>query len=273
MNPLLRRSKHGRFAGRRGRAGALAALLLLLLLVPPVGNAVRRVFISGVLRPLAVARSHTVGVLQSGAAFFRSKQALTEENAALKLRLAELESVAERLAVLGAEHARLRALVGRIDADETIYAAVLVYPPDLAPDTLVIDAGSVDGVREGMRALAQEGVLLGTVSAVGPHESRVELLSAAGRATNVVLTEAGIPAVAEGFGAGNLRISLPSVLSVSAGVRVVSPESMPLLVGIIEQVLRKETSPTQQLLFRLPVNIRAVRSVMLRRATPGAFTQ
>ena len=100
------------------------------------------------------------------------------ENVALRARVRLLEQELDRLAEVGLENGRLRAL---LDFRETLQGDLLtarVVGRDASDvsRTLTIDRGESDGVTRGAAVLAPQGVV-GQVFLVGRHAARVLLVS------------------------------------------------------------------------------------------------
>lgn len=97
--------------------------------------------------------------------------ALEEQNAELRARLAELEEARQ-------ENERLRALVDFAEERRLakLGAHVIRRPVSIWEGVIVVDRGSVDGVESGMPVIAAQG-LIGQVAEVSPHSATVRLLT------------------------------------------------------------------------------------------------
>lgn len=264
MNPRFHHSKKTRHTQAVFWGGALAALLLLLsLFFPTMRTGLQRGIFITVVHPATKGEEFVRKRIDAAAAALKGRQSVARENDALEMRVAELELREHTHAVLELENERLLALLGRPESRDAILASVLVYPPDIAPDILIVDAGQEHNVRLEMRVITPDGVLLGRVSEVGLRHSRVTLVSATGNLESVIVAEAGLPVVAEGMGGANLQIVLPKTFELSSGMHIITSDTRPFFVGVVEEIAGDEASPSQILRFRLPVNIRRIREVML----------
>jgi hypothetical protein len=97
--------------------------------------------------------------------------------------------------------------VSNLSAPDRTRHTIYVKPPVSAYGTLIIDRGAAD-IKQGNIVRAEGEVALGTVERVYAKTALVELFSAPGRITNV-LVGGTLPAEAEGVGVGNFRIKLP----------------------------------------------------------------
>lgn len=148
---------------------------------------------------------------------------------------------------------------------------IISRPPQSPYDILIIGAGSENGIKTGMTAMAQDNVLLGYVAEVFPSASKVKLISFPNEETNVLIESSGtgtstvVSAIAVGRGGENLEIKLPSSLAINSGDQVKTMGNFPLMAGTIEKVEMNLSDPFQKLLFRLPVNIQELKYVMIEK--------
>lgn len=264
MNPQFHRSKKTRHAKAVLFGGAPAALLLFLSFFFPMFRAgLQRGIFVAVVRPTTAGEEFVRGRVHAVVAVLKGRQSVAWENDALQKRVAELELQEHIRESLQRENERLLALLGRPESRDALLSSVLVYPPDIAPDVLVIDAGREHHVHPGMRVVTPDGVFLGRVSEAGLQHSRVALISRAGNLEPVVIAETGLPVVAEGMGGANLQIVLPKTFALASGMHIITPDTKPFFVGVVEETTGGEASPSQFLRFRIPLNIQQVRTVLL----------
>ncbi len=181
-------------------------------------------------------------------------QTLSEENAALRQQIARLEA---NLAALREQQIRstqvseLIAAVGTDAADRYVSASVLFRDPAPAREALTIDRGLSDGVRVGQPVLGPGATLVGLVSAVDDHQSRVRLLIDIDSAIPTVVqssrTQAALTATPEG-----LRLEfVPSETLVTIGDTVLSSALGGELPGglLVGQVSAFESDPRELFAF------------------------
>jgi len=194
---------------------------------------------------------------------FKEKEEIYNENLELKQQILELQAKAEISSILQEENKSLRALLGRKDDKEFILAAILYRSPEIFCDTLIVDAGSKNGVEPGMRVTAFGNILLGYVTSVSGNTSEIKLISSAGEETNVVFANSNIPATAIGRGGENFEINLPRSLYVNIGEHITTLDTEPLLIGVVEKIQYHTTDPFQKIFFRFPLNIQQLRYVLI----------
>lgn len=143
-------------------------------------------------------------------------------------------------------------------------ARVLAAPPRTHYDTLLIDKGSADGVREGDTALV-ESFALGAVTQISEHSSLVELYSSPGATRDAEIgTEKGIMVV-RGAGGGALESLVPGEVVVEVG-DVVRDTRTGLVLGVVVAVTKRETDTEQYVSIALPVSLASLRVVSLQHA-------
>lgn len=247
---------------------------------------------SPVLRASSAIRDWSDG----GFSFFRGKNSLADENTKLKERNAELESRFAAFDILQRENSELKAGFGRIKNKTRILASVISRPPQSPYDVLILDAGAEQGVQKDMLATAYGEIILGRVEEVFGNTSRVKMISHSGSETQVLIFPSstsnvsannlensmasstdssadlavknvekmkGIAATAIGLGGANLEIKLPSSVEIKSGDIVMTEGIFPLTVGAVEKIERYLSDPFQKLIFRLPVNVQEITSVVL----------
>lgn len=188
--------------------------------------------------------------------FLQSKQALSAANRAIEERNRFLSSELSMAAVFKKENQELKEILDRREPEkEFILARVLAQPNRSPYDTLIVDKGEKDGVREGDIVTAYGNVAIGTVGRVYAASSIVTLFSSPGNKIDAFLAVENVPVVMEGVGGGNFKTRLPKGIVVAEGDAIVSPSlDVPLIatVGVVES---SPSDAFQDIFFQTPVNI------------------
>lgn len=213
---------------------------------------------------------------------FRASDALSEESRAFfsvfgdKARLA---SQNEKLAGENAELAlqnqslikKLESLSGLSVSDGGVTAGVVARPPNSPYDTLVLSAGSDDGVALGMIAFALPagrqgagGAPIGVITSVSSNFSRATLYSAPGMIVNGWIGKNNLPITIKGAGAGAMNASAARSAGISAGDIVYAPGPGMLAIGSVVRVDSDPTSPSVTLRIMPALNIFSVAWVVIR---------
>lgn len=152
------------------------------------------------------------------------------------------------------ENIELKERLGRTDIEAPrILAAVLMRPPGVPYDTLLIDAGTAHGVAVGNPVAASGRALIGRVVEVYERTARVELFSAPG-ASYQALLRGTLPVAVEGQGGGSMRAEMPAGTQAQVGDTVQFPG---LFGGVAAQISAIDARPGESvvvLYMHLPAN-------------------
>jgi len=251
---------------------------------------------AGLLGPFESALQYVVAPLQRGVAtfvegtgtLFRGLQdvrelqeqvellrqqvdALTIEN----IRLQEFEAEASQLrallnfsaqnptyAVLGAD------VVGREACADAPCAEVIGAEPNPYLRYLSVNAGSEEGVAVGMPVVTGGAVLVGRAAEVGPHTTRIQLLTDVGSAVAVRLQHSRATGLVVGQPDGSLRmIYIPQEdeiqvgdIALTSGLAGFLPRG--LVLGQVTEVYRLDVELFQEAVVRPAVDYRALELVL-----------
>ncbi len=248
---------------RRYLVGALIALILVIIVFPDFSFRIvgRPLFV--LVKPLLEVKTSLLKKWEDISISTAEKQKIFDENKALREKTAELEVKIALLGPMEKENAMLKEVLSAEEKREFILASIISRPPQIIYDMLIIDAGSSNGVKEGMAVTAFGNVLLGYVTDVFDDASKVKLISSFGEETNAIMESSGISVIAVGKSGENFEIMLPRAISVNAGERIITMGKRPMLVGIVERIEHQTTDPLQKIIFRLPINTQYLNSVFL----------
>lgn len=187
----------------------------------------------------------------------------TAGEGALRAELASSSAALTDRDALYAENLDLKARLGRSDAPARVLGAVLSRPPASPYDTLLIDAGSSQGVAAGDFVAAAGSALIGTVSEVYADTARVELFSSPGDTYDALLATSGgnIPLSIEGQGGGSLSAKVPAATPVRAGDSASLPGILGGITARVTGVERGDSDSYATIYFSLPADVYALRYV------------
>ncbi|KKR76044.1 MAG: hypothetical protein UU20_C0035G0003 [Parcubacteria group bacterium GW2011_GWE2_40_8] len=243
----------------------LAVLLVFLLLVIFSGGAREIVAksVSTVFYPFAKTGQIISKRWHNFAGILKNKKKMNLEIDRLAEENETLEVVALSADRLKEENIELKALFGREREKNVVLASVIMRPPQSPYDMLVLDAGAKEGVRLGMKAVAHGEILIGYVTEVSEVSSKVKLLSFPKEEIGVILENASISAIAVGTGGGNMELQIPGQIEVAIGQSIITTGIFPYTAGIAEKIEADTNNPFKKIIFRLPININYLRSVIL----------
>lgn len=196
---------------------------------------------------------------------FRNKQSLEEEFNSLKEKNIELENRAILLESVRKENEELKILLSRPDKKSYILGSIISRPPQSPYDMIVIDAGSDNGVKQGMKAVAYDSVLIGHVAEVFPAVSKIKLVSYSGEETNLFMENAKISAIGLGLGGGNIEVKIPSSVKVNSGDKITTEGTSHYLLGTADKIEADALNPFQKIIFRMPVNLNELQKIGLEK--------
>ncbi len=243
--------------------GALVAFFLALIIFNgPVGHFLSKPAMA-VSRPFLIMSDSLKSWWQGNLFLMEKKKNLENENKLLRKKIEEIKIKSALFGAREKDDKKSRSIVPKKSEQKYLSAPILIRPPQSPYDTLIVDAGLKDGVKEGMVATAYGDVFLGYVSEVFGRTSKITLVSFPKRETNVMLASSSISAIAVGKGGENLEIILPRSIEVSPGEAVFTLGRNPMLMGIVEKIITNFSDPFQKILFRLPVNIQELKYIIL----------
>lgn len=247
--------------------GAMFASFVLIATVARIFLPSLSDLASRIATPVWTAGEHASLVASLGSVGGWGGGSLVAENMALK---EEIEALRNERATAFADihvYTKLVSRFGRSLEEERmgILAGVLSTPPRSLYDTIVIDAGSRNGVSAGMLVYANSDMPVGVVARVGAVSSVVELLSSPGRHIEVVVGASGeTRASAEGLGGGNFVIRIPRDIPISVGDSISLPTLSSARIGYVSVVDVVPTDSFQTIRFSFETSLQDLRFVMIR---------
>ena len=192
------------------------------------------------------------------AAQFLNRARLESENSRLQGDLASTTALVADRNMLYQENLALKARLGRDATTHTVLAGVILRPPGMPYDTLLIDAGSRQGIARGEYVSAGGETLIGKIDEVYATTARVVLFSAPGESHQALLLETAahvaIPLVVEGQGGGSLMSEVPAHTNVQQGDIVAFPDVAGGLTAAVSLVDAKNGESFERVYLHAPVN-------------------
>ncbi|MFH1178131.1 MAG: rod shape-determining protein MreC [bacterium] len=183
------------------------------------------------------------------------------------------DQLIQEKAVLGSENQMLLQKVANISAlfdssatkknTSKILAGVVARPPESPYDTLVLAAGTNNGVTIGMEAFGAGGVPIGVVSSVLDDFSRVTLFSMPSMVTSGWIGNSAIPVTIFGSGAGVMNITIARSANIVVGDTIFVPGPGMLPVGKVVRIDNDLSSPSVKLHIAPITNLFSIAWVVL----------
>lgn len=195
---------------------------------------------------------------------FESKRALIRKINQLENTVRTYQTQADGYALLQKENDALKAELGRGAAAKGTLARVLTTPERNFYDTLIIDAGSADGIQDGQIAYAFGSIALGTVTSTDTHRSTVQLFSAADRQIFGNAEGSDVALTLIGRGGGEYEVRMPRDMHFEIGETISYQSIHTAVLAKIEKIATDPRDPFQRLLAKAPVNLTALKFVIVR---------
>jgi cell shape-determining protein MreC len=206
-----------------------------------------------VASPVFVGRNIAFGVVGELFSQFSSKAQLIAENDALKMELASTTATLMDRELLYKENVALKIRFDRTLTGQTILAAVIMRPPGVPYDTLMLDAGHSQGVTQGDLVSAGGSVVIGRITDVYQTTSRATLLSTPGESYNALL-RGSVPVTVIGQGSGSMYTQVPAGTAVAVGDPIIFPGIMLGFSADVASIVQKDGDSFQTLYLHLPVD-------------------
>lgn len=224
---------------------AVGLLLVVIAIFDPTGFSALRIAAAEATRPVSATLKSMVSGVSSVdevlAAYWRAGSqnvALRRQVEADRNRIIEAKAVAQ-------ENIRLKKLLKLVDADssQVLTARLIASSSSSARRFARLNAGSWQGVRQGMPVRAPEG-LVGRIHITTPNSSDVLLLTDTSNIVPVRRASDNIPAISTGLGDGSVEIRAltagrnpfkPGDLLVTSGIGGVYQPNIPVAVVVRAQ--------------------------------------
>lgn len=218
-----------------------------------------------IFRPVLVS-GNTIGEKLSNArSYFTSKNSLYKENENLKSQILESQADRANYSSILAENINLKNILGRKELENAkvsmVLASILSKPNQSPYDTLVIDIGKEQAIKERDMVFALGDIPIGRVAEVYSNSAKVVLFSSSGETTQVVITGKDVFLEMIGRGGGNFEMILPRDFILTKGDQVVLPGIIPYVVGIVETTISDPRDPFLKALLVSPINIQELKFV------------
>ncbi len=200
-----------------------------------------------------------------------SMSKLREENARLREQVENLTRETVRVPELERENQELSAQLNLKHSEPTyqwISAKVIYYDPSNLVQSITIDRGSKDGVREGMTVITP-AALVGRVVRTSPATSRVMLITDASSSVTAMIQSSRTKGVVNGQRRELLLMKyIPQSETLRTGDRVITsgvggifPEG--ILIGQVTNISQKDTDMFQEAQIEPAVNFDTLETVLV----------
>jgi cell shape-determining protein MreC len=209
--------------------------------------------------PFTFTRDAIGGELSAVSSYFSFKTSLVNENAELKKDLAAANTALLSMQELETENQALENTVSskqsKTPTTHTVFAAVTEKPPFSPYDSLIISAGSNEGLTLNNPVFDDMGTPIGTIGAVYLNAAKVVLFSSSNTTLSVTIGDKKYEISALGAGGGDFTAKVPATETPKMGDAVYIPTFAPRAVGIVKNISVGSTDAFARVSFSFPENI------------------
>ncbi|MDD5721191.1 MAG: rod shape-determining protein MreC [Candidatus Pacebacteria bacterium] len=213
-------------------------------------------------RPILVVGQNIGQKFNNIGSYFVSKNSLSLENQNLKDQISASAADRANYDSVVAENVSLKETLGRKDPKVNIVlSAILAKPNQSLYDTLLIDAGTAQGIKTGDIVFALGNIPIGRVDLVYDNSSKIILFSNPGEKTQAVVSSKNIFMELVGRGGGNFEMILPRDFVLQKGDQIVMPGITPNVLAIAQTIISDPRDPFIKALLVSPVNVQELKFV------------
>jgi rod shape-determining protein MreC len=187
--------------------------------------------------------------------FFTDKVALIEQNEKLLEKINDYEIQAINYESAKSENQKLREDLKMKPKEDFKTAGILARSPQIPKDSLLLDKGSNDGIKNGEQVLAGDRVLIGKIVEVSKSKSTVALSSAVDRVSYGFIARTNEAIEIIGEGGGLIEAKVPIDFNIEVGDKIMIGGSFNYLAAIVSAIEEDRSSGFKNAMMSLPVDI------------------
>ena len=197
--------------------------------------------------------------------FFVFKSVLISQNLSIQDELASLKLKEFDYDTIVKENHDLKNQLGRTVLLSRILSRIISSPPLSPYDTLVLDAGSNEGVTVGSKVYLSDNIIIGAISSVTSNNSVLKLFSTSGEKTTTVLERTGAFFELTGRGGANLELEAPKETDILWGDLFMYPNITPSIVASVYYIDTNSQSSFKKIYLRIPGNVFSAKWVFIEK--------
>lgn len=217
-------------------------------------------------RPVWEAEKSTTSFFYNINYLFRTKASLSkenhnliEENLGIRLSMVDYQ-------ILKNDLDELKRIMGRIpDVDNFILGNILTKPNHSPYDTIIIDIGGDNEIKEGNQVYANGNIPIGNISKVYDRTSLVTLYTNPGQKTEGFIDGTNASVELTGRGGGNFEMIIPIELIAEKGTIIYLPGSTSQVIALVDEVISKPSDPFKKVILSSPVNFQNLKWVQVKK--------
>jgi len=196
----------------------------------------------------------------------RNKASISNENHGLIEEISSLRNTMIDYQILKDENNQLKELLGRIPSKNNFILGNILTKPNQSPyDTIIIDIGKNNDIKEGNTVYVDGTIPIGNVSKVYDKTSLITLYTNPGQKTEGFIDGSNSSVVLTGRGGGNFEMIIPLELLVEKGTIIYLPGSTSEVLALVDDVISSPSDPFKKVLLSSPVNIQNLKWVEVKK--------
>lgn len=193
---------------------------------------------------------------------FSDKNKIIEENKNMEMQIEKDSVDMADYESLKYENQKLRDILKIKPAGNFIYANIVAKSPQIPLDSLLLDRGTADGLKEGDLVLAADKVLIGKIVKLSKNISTVALDSFAGQVSYGFVARTEEPIEAKG-GGGYLEAQVPIDFDITLGDKIMVHGSGDYMSAIVSSIEEDHSSGFKKIFMSLPINVSKINVVFV----------
>ena len=266
------------FFSNKVRIVLIVAVLIAVLLTVVgslTGISVADMAVKGILTPLRTGVSKLTDRAEQLYNYMFSYESISEENAALKEQLSQIQEDARKADAVERENDRLRALLALKEANEDyqlVDSYIISRSSQEWSNYFTINKGANAGLETGMCAITANGEVVGLVSEVGPNYAVVKSVLDSSLEISATISSSGYNGMVQGGYStgldGLLRMDyLPSSAVIRNNDQVVTSGSTVyprnLIIGYVVDAGFDDTGVAKYALLQPAVNVGSLEQIFI----------
>jgi len=223
-------------------------------------------FFNFIGRPILEAKNSIISGIDNISYYFQSKESLlfenrrlTEENTIMKLQMINYK-------ILEDENNELKETLDCLpDNKNFVLGNILAKPSNSPYDTIIIDIGEGDDIKQGDIVYAGGEIPIGFIDKVYNKTSLVTLYTSPSQKTEGFINGSNASVELIGRGGSNFEMIIPMELEVENGEMIYLPGNSSTVIAVVNEAISESTDPFKKILLSSPVNIQNLKWVEVER--------
>jgi cell shape-determining protein MreC len=223
-------------------------------------------FLNNIGEPIWQMKRYFLNHIEGFNYFLKNKSLINEENKKIKEENFYLKTLMINYNILEKENIELKELLGRVPINNNFILGNILTKPNYSPyDTLIVDVGMENGIKEEDKVYAYGTLPIGYISKVYEKSSLISLYSNPGQKTDGFINDTNISIELIGRGGGNFEMIIPMELIIENKTVVYLPGLKSEIIAIVEEIISSPSDPYKKVILRSPVNVQNLKWVQVKK--------